>query len=74
MALTKLEQSNFDTIVKMMGTTLPLMTADEALLLAIEAEQTAKDCGPGDPAFLHFAKEARMLENFAYLIEKKDSK
>lgn len=41
------------------------ITYDEAVQLAKEAEQTATDCGPMDPAFIYFAKQVRDMWKFA---------
>jgi hypothetical protein len=46
------------------------LTADEALRLALEAEQIKRDCGPGDPAWQRFAYEQQAMETMALLLEK----
>lgn len=39
------------------------------LQFAIAAEQTCKDIGPNDPAFMHFAKQKQDFENMAEYLE-----
>ena len=46
------------------------LTANEALELAIYAEQTKRDCGPGDPAWRRFSYEQHAMETMALLLEK----
>lgn len=45
------------------------MSADEWLRLALDAEQTARDVGPHDPAFEFFIGQARRFEDAAALAE-----
>lgn len=47
-----------------------LMTSDQALELALEAEQFAKDCGPFDVAFGYMKHQQRTFEEYALLLEK----
>lgn len=49
---------------------LGLMSSTEALLLAIESEQIAKNCGPFDPAYTLFSRQSRQFEDYALLLEK----
>lgn len=46
------------------------LTADEALALALHAEQIKRDCGPSDPAWQRFAYEQHAMEAMALLLEK----
>lgn len=46
------------------------MSTDMALAHAIDAEQTAKACGPYDPAFVRFKDDQRSFETYAELLEK----
>lgn len=45
------------------------MSAQEALELAIDAEQYKKTLDYTDPAWNHFSQQMRMLEEYACLIE-----
>lgn len=45
------------------------MTSKQAFQLAIEAEQTAKDCGPMDVATPHFIQQQIDFEKYAALLE-----
>jgi hypothetical protein len=45
------------------------MSKDEALDLAIQADQFAKDCGPFDPASSKFAEDARRYFEIAECLE-----
>lgn len=47
-----------------------ILSIDECLELAIQAEQFKNDVGPFDIAFHHFADDAIRLEEYAYLLEK----
>ena len=49
------------------------MSSNEALQLAIDAEQIAKDCGPQDIAFIRFKREQVVFETYAQLLEKKEN-
>lgn len=71
MALTQLECMKLDVLTRRFGG--GQLCADEALLMALEAEQTCKDIGPLDPAFLHFKNQQQDLENMALLIEKENA-
>lgn len=44
------------------------LSANEALALAIEAEEMMKSLNPFDPAFIHFAEMYRRLEKAAYVL------
>lgn len=44
-------------------------TKEEALQLAIEAEQYCRDCGPFDQAYSYFKQEQLALEDYALLLE-----
>lgn len=46
------------------------MSSDEALLIAIDAEQFAKSVGPFDVAYEHFIKQRNDFEAYALLLEK----
>jgi hypothetical protein len=45
-------------------------TSEQFLNLALEAEETAKQCGPFDPAFQHFTQQVRAYTDAAALAEK----
>ena len=47
-----------------------LMTSEQALQLALNAEQIAKDCGPFDIAFEHIKRQQLTFEEYALLLEK----
>jgi hypothetical protein len=47
------------------------ITADDALLCALDAESTAKSVGPFDPSFVHFVQQQADMERLAYLLEKR---
>lgn len=66
-AMTALESMQLQFLRKEFGEKI---TAEEALALAINAEQIKVDCGPFDPAFPRFEEEQRLLELLALLIEK----
>ncbi len=46
------------------------LSADEALKMALDCEQTAKDCGPFDPAYSHFIQKSLDWLTAATLIER----
>lgn len=48
------------------------LTSEEALTLALEAEQFMKDCGPFDPAFAFFSNQYRMMLDYADLLDKEE--
>ncbi len=50
-----------------------VLTSAEALDLALSADQTKCDVGVHDPAFLHFAEQARVFLNYAELLEKEEN-
>jgi len=70
MALSLIEEHKLSLILRETGSLAAQLTPDEALELAIQAEQTAKECGPFDPAFSYFSKTARNFETLAFLLEK----
>ena len=45
------------------------MTSEEALHIAIEAEQFCKDCGPHDQAYQHFSRQKHDFEKYALILE-----
>lgn len=47
-----------------------VFTADEALALALHAENIKRDCGPYDPAWKRFSYEQQAMETMALLLEK----
>lgn len=65
--LNKMERYRLGIYQKAYGASL---TSEEALLLAINAEQIKLDCGAFDPAFSKFAVEQRHFEEMALLLEK----
>lgn len=71
MSLTQLECRKLDVLKRRFG--VGKLCADEALKMALEAEQTCKDIGPRDPAFLFFKNQQQDLENMALLIEKESA-
>jgi len=64
--VTPLEKRKLEMLREDFG---PLST-EEAFNLALKAEEIKRQCGVGDPAFLHFAIEQQSLENLAVLLEK----
>lgn len=46
------------------------MTSEQALTLALEAEQIAKECGPFDVAYEQFKRQQITFEEYALLLEK----
>lgn len=63
--------SNFETkklaaFEKMFGT----MSSEEALKVALESEQIARDCGPFDFAYPKFIDDTKQFETYAVLLEK----
>lgn len=67
--MTNLERLSLKILTERYGE----LSTEEALDLAINAEQIKLECGPTDPAFLHFAEEAQTLEIYALLREKEQS-
>lgn len=66
--LTKLEAFKLEHYRKNFGH----MSSANALQLALEAEQTARDCGPFDPAFTYFIDQQHRLEAYSQLLEKEE--
>lgn len=66
MALNAVEQRKLSKYLEHVGR----MTSDEALQLALEAEQIAKDVGPTDYAFAKFKNDEIHFFEYAELLEK----
>jgi hypothetical protein len=67
--LTKLEEWKLRFFKEKFGS----MRSTEALALAINAEQIAKETNPFDPAFSHFKTEQRIFESYAEFLEKEEN-
>lgn len=52
---------------------MPGITVNELLELAIQADTFATDCGPFDPAFMTFTQQRTDLLNYAELLEKEQN-
>lgn len=66
MALTLKEEAELKHYISRVGE----MTSTEALMISLEAEQTAKDCGPLDIAYTRFVADAKGFLHFADLLDK----
>jgi len=64
--LTKLERRKLDFFKERFG----IMSVDEALNLAIDAEYYCNACGPFDVGFPKFKREQLDFENYALLLER----
>jgi hypothetical protein len=49
------------------------MTSEEALLIALDADQFKRDMGPFDPAFRKFAQDEIDFTSYAELLEKEEN-
>lgn len=56
--------------LEMYKSRIGLMTSEQALQLALDAEQIAKDCGPFDIAFEQMKRQQLTFEEYALLLEK----
>lgn len=65
-SLTPLERAKLGKYIASVGR----MTVDEALSLAVEAEQFAKDVGVHDMAYAKFSNDSRHFLQYAELLEK----
>lgn len=65
MSLTPLQKFKLTLLREQIGD----LTLEDALNLALSAEQIKRDCGFGDPASNHFAIEQQELFEMAYLLE-----
>jgi len=63
--MTPKQLSTLESYQRALGT----MTSQEALEIAIQAEQFAKDCGVSDIAYPRFAHEAKVFLDYAELLE-----
>ncbi|QRE00146.1 hypothetical protein [Burkholderia phage BCSR5] len=51
----------------------PGLNSEQALQLAIEAEQFKNDCGPMDPAFEYFANQQHVFTQYAELLAEEEA-
>ena len=63
--MTPLEKRKLEAYKQKIGE----LTIDDALMLAIEAEEHKIACGPFDPAFSYMFNQQRMFEEYALLLE-----
>ncbi len=66
--LSKINAMRRDALEKEIGP-FRQMDPEELLSEALDAEETARDCGPRDPAFAHFSRRASALLEAAALQE-----
>lgn len=69
--LTSLEQRKLQLMLT--DERLKGLSSQEALELAIQAEEFASMCGPFDPAFAKFKGDQLRLEALAALLEKREN-
>jgi hypothetical protein len=70
--ITALERAKLASLVKQYAGEFQFCprTSEEALVVALELEQTCRELGPFDTAYSHFKQQQLDMEAFALLYEK----